>query len=50
MVLPHFDDVIIIWCKCGKNNINRLQKLQNVAMRIILCAPFRTHLYDMLRT
>ena len=50
MVLPHFDYAIIIWCNCGENNINRLQKLQNMAMRIILCAPFRTHINDMLRT
>ena len=50
MVLPHFDYAIISWCNCGENNINRLQKLQNMAMRIILCAPFRTHINDMLRT
>ena len=50
MVLPHFDYAIIIWCNCGENNINRLQKLQNMAMRIILGAPFRTHINDMLRT
>ena len=44
MVLPHFDyAIIIIWCNCGENNINRLQKLQNMAMRIVLCVPFRTH-------
>ena len=44
MVLPHFDYAIIILCNCGENNINRLQKLQNMAMRIILGAPFRTHI------
>ena len=31
-------------------NINRLQKLKNMAMRIILGAPFKAHINDMLRT
>ena len=50
MVLPHFDYAIIIWCSCGETNLNRLQKLQNMAMRIILSAPFRTHINDLLQT
>ena len=48
MVLPHFDYAIIIWSSCSETNINRLQNLQNMAMRIILCVPFRTHINDML--
>ena len=46
----HFDHAITIWCNCGDNNINRLQKLQNMVMRIIFGAPFRTHINDMLRS
>ena len=34
MVLPEFDYAIIIWCNYGENNIKRLQKLQNMAMRL----------------
>ena len=50
MFLPHLDYGLIIWSNCGEDNLNKLQKLQNTAMRIILSAPFRTHINDMLKT
>ena len=50
MVLPHFDYAITIWSSCSVINLNKLQKLQNTAMRIILSVPYRTHINDMLRT
>lgn len=48
MFLPHLDYGIIVWSNCGATNLSKLQKLQNTAMRIILGAPFRTHIKDML--
>ena len=50
MFLPHLDYGIILWSNCGNTNLSRIQKLQNTAMRIILSAPFRTHINDMLKT
>jgi len=50
LVLPHFDYGMVVWSNCTDSNLNRLQKLQNTAMRIILCMPFRTHINDMLMT
>ena len=50
MFLPHLDYGIISWSNCGNTNLSRIQKLQNTAMRIILSAPFRTHINDMLKT
>ena len=49
MFLPHLDYGIIVWSNCGHSNLSKLQKLQNTAMRIILGAPFRTHIKDMLK-
>ncbi len=43
MFLPHFDYGLIIWSDCGTTHLNKIQKLQNTAMCIILSAPFRTH-------
>ena len=48
--LPHLDYGIISWSNCGNTDLIRIQKLQNTAMRIILSAPFRTHINDMLFT
>ncbi len=50
MFLPHLDYGLIIRSNCGTTHLNKIQKLQNTAMRIILSAPFRTHIKDMLRT
>ena len=50
MFLRHLDyGIIIIWGNCGELNLNKLQKLPNIAMRVILGAPFRTHIENMLR-
>ncbi len=49
MILPHIDYAIIIWSNCSVSSIDKIQKLQNAAMRIILGVPFRTHVNDMLR-
>ena len=50
MFLPHLDYGMLVWSNCGESNLNKLQKLQNTAMRIILGAPFRTHIKDMLKS
>ena len=50
MTLSHFDYGMLVWSNCGETNLTRLQRLQNVAMRIILGVPFRTHINDMLQT
>ena len=49
MFLLHLDYGIILWSNCGNTNQSRIQKLQNTAMHIILSAPFRTHINDMLK-
>ena len=48
MFLPHLDYGIILWSNCGYTNLSRIQKLQNTAIRIILSAPFRTHMLKIL--
>lgn len=50
IVLPHFDYCSTVWDICSENHINKLQRLQNRAMRIILGCKFRTHITDMLST
>ena len=50
MILPYFDYANVVWINCGEVNLEKLQKLQNMAMRVILGAPFRTHVKDMLDT
>ena len=50
MFLTHLDYGLPVWSNCGESNLNKLQKLQNTAMRIILSAPFRTHIKDMLKS
>ena len=49
MFLPHLDYGIILWRNCGNTNLSRIQKVQNIATRIILSALFRTHINDMFK-
>ena len=48
IVMPHFDYCCTVWSATSKYNIERLQKLQNRAMRIILQCRCDTHIRDML--
>ena len=48
LILPHFTYCATLWCNTTKSNINRLNLLQNRAMRIILRCNYRTHINDML--
>ena len=48
IVLPHFDYCVIVWGTCNEGLLNRLQKIQNKAMRTVLQCPYRTHICDML--
>ena len=48
LVLPHLDYCVTVWASVGDTQIQRIQKIQNRGMRIILqCGP-RTHIHDML--
>ena len=48
IVLPHFDYCATVWGTTSQANFTRLQRLQNRAMRLILKAPFTTHIDDLL--
>ena len=49
LVLPHLDYCSTIWgISIGKGDLQRLQRIQNAAMRIILQCHHRTHIRDML--
>ena len=37
-----------MWGTCNEGLINRLQKIQNKAMRTVLQCPYRTHISEML--
>ena len=51
LILPHIDYCSTVWCNnVTKTDINKLQRLQNVGMRIILQCEFRTRTKDMLDT
>jgi hypothetical protein len=49
MVLPLFDYIDVIWSCCNVTQLNRIQRLQNRAARIILKCHPRTHIADMLQ-
>ena len=44
-VLPLLDYGCVIWIDCGKGNAERLERLQNQAMRIILHADKSKDMY-----
>lgn len=48
IVLPHFSYCSTMLINCNKEQLKLFQKLQNLAMRIILNCEFRTHTADML--
>ncbi len=47
IVLPHFDYCDIIYGTCTKENLSRLQKLQNRAARFLTGSGPRAHREDM---
>jgi len=49
LVLPHLDYCSTVWGSAGVTKVQRLQKIQNRGMRIVLQAGPRTHIIDMLR-
>lgn len=48
IIAPHFDYCSTILFLCTENDIQRLQKMQNKAMRVILYCDKRTHIRTML--
>ena len=48
LVLPHLDYGATVWGAASNTSLDRLQKLQNRGMRIILQCHPRTHIQDML--
>ncbi len=48
LVLPLFDYGDIIYMNTSDEQLERIQKLQNMACRVILLAGPRTHIVDML--
>jgi len=49
LILPLLEFNCVVWSNTTETNLNRVQKLQNRAARIILRCPFRTHVDDMLK-
>ena len=45
-VLPLLDYGCVVWGECSKENAQRLERLQNQAMRIILHADRKTYSGD----
>lgn len=50
IVLPNFQYYSTLYFICKKEDIMRMQKIQNRAMRIILNCEYRTHIEWMLQT
>ena len=48
LILPRYDYCGTVWGCTSQQNLTRLQRLQSRAMRVILNAPPRTHIEDML--
>ena len=46
----YFEYCATLWCNTSQHNLNRLQILQNRAMRIVLRCHSRTHIHDMLES
>ena len=49
LVLPHLDYCSTVWGVVPKMYLDRLQRIQNRAMRVILNCPARTHINTMLQ-
>ncbi len=47
ILVPHFDYGDIVYESCTQNNLDRLQKMQNQAVRIISGSSHHTHHNDM---
>lgn len=50
IVAPHFEYCSTLFWGMSAKNLNKLQRLQNWAMRIILALPKRSHVSEMLNT
>lgn len=48
IIAPHFDYCATFLLQCGQNEMNRMQKIQNRAMRIVLRVSKRTRIAEML--
>lgn len=48
IIAPHFDYCATLLSSCNQNELSRMQKLQNWAMKIVLRARKRTKIADML--
>ena len=49
-IQPYFEYCATLWCNTSQHNLDRLQVLQNRAMRIVLRCHPRTHVQTMLNT
>ena len=49
LVLPYLDYCSIVWQECSKEQVQRLERVQNYGMRIILSKPPRTNSEEMRR-
>ena len=49
IILPHFDYSSLVWDNCSDYPINKLQKLQNRAARVITCRSYETRSRDVLK-
>ena len=50
LVLPHYDYCATVWGNTSQENLTRLQRIQSRAMRIVLKAPPRSHIEELLDT
>jgi len=49
LVLPYLDYCSVVWQECSKEQVQRLERVQNYGMRIILSKPPRTNSEEMRR-
>ena len=49
IILPHFDYCSLVWDNCSDYLIDKLQKLQNRAARVITGATYETRSHDVLK-
>ena len=49
LVQPHFNYCSVVWGNCGRGLSEKLQKLQNRAARILMCANYDTNIDELFR-
>ena len=47
LILPHVDYCCVLWMECRKELIEKVERIQNYAMRLILSEPPRSHSQDL---